>query len=112
MVINNISQRDISKIQQRTVQQSNESDWFFYRRGVITSTITKKRWSTTLNYPAVVYGRESESFAIADVFEDFKKKHLRAKLTKVGLQLHKDLKIFGGSADALVSCEKLRLLTV
>ena len=123
-MIQNISQRDIYKIERRTVHQAKESDWIYYRRGVVTSTITKridtffrtahplvdsinesisKRYNSNLNYPAIVYGRESEPFAIADFFSDFKKKHSRAKLIKVGLKLDKSLKFFGGSADALVS---------
>ena len=122
--IENVSYRDINKIERRTFQQSRSSDWYYYRKGIITSTLTKridtffntghlsierineaitKRKQTTLNYPAIVYGRESEPLAIADFFSQFKKSHPCAKLTKVGLKLHKDLKFFGGSADALVS---------
>ena len=124
--IENISNRDISKIEQRTIFQAKSEDWFYYRKGVITSTLVKRIISfcekgkplddrlnnaiskfgqRNVNYPAIVYGREMESFAITDFFNDFRKKHYSAKIQNVGLKIDRHLKFFGGSADGVLHCK-------
>ena len=121
-----ISNRDIKKIERRSRLQAQSEDWFYFRKGIITSTLTKRISSFiqkgnidaqkinkaiskerigNINYPAIMYGRDSEALAIADFFKDFKKKHLKAKLRNVGLKIDRNLKFFGGSADGILSCE-------
>ena len=76
--IKDISKRDLKKIERRTVDQSKCTDWFYYRKNLITSTLTirvvkavergevdyyvnqsiRKRNDYQLFYPPVVYGRK------------------------------------------------------
>ena len=40
--LESLSNRDIKKIKERTVQQSKAKQWFIYRQCMISSTITKR----------------------------------------------------------------------
>ena len=44
--IANITQRDIKKIESRTRGQSVNDNWFFYRQGLVTATLTKRIHNT------------------------------------------------------------------
>ena len=127
--IKNISKRDLKKICKFTNGQYKTSQWYYYRRGVITATlthklsktppppcsdkikfsITKSKYpSTQLFYPAIVYGRENENRAIQEFLKYFKKFHHDVKISNQGLMLHKIYKFIGGSVDGIITCSCCR----
>ena len=83
--IKNISKRKINTIERRTKFQAKEEDWFYYRKGIITGTVTcrvsnsikkgvnsdtvnasiSKHYYVPLYYPALVWGRDKEELGIA-----------------------------------------------
>ena len=95
--LDNITARDLSKIQTRTIGQSHSDDWFFYRKGLITATLTKristavkkgegsgkinaaisKVENTQLWYPAIRYGRDNEQRAIEAFIEKYRSQQLK-----------------------------------
>ena len=122
--INNITVRDIKKIERRTVGQSSNTNWFYYRRGVITGTTTyrivnavkkgkeneninnaiSKLYNQQLFYPAIKYGRDNEQNAIDAFTKIIRPKHHGLKIKQVGLRLDHNHPYIGGSADGEVQC--------
>lgn len=130
------------EIARRTIGQSDVSDWYFYRKGVITATLTKricyfmetfaglelkkrekkrrkinfsisKIEEQQLFFPAVIYGRQSEDTALDSFWESFCLTHQHVIIERVGLRLHES-RILGGSVDAVLwcSCCKPRIIEV
>ena len=76
--LNKITKRTIKKISNFTKNQANSEDWFYFRKNIITGTLTKrictaikkgennlginkaitKKYCTKLYYPAVLYGEK------------------------------------------------------
>ena len=122
--IKNISKRKINAIERRTIYQAENEDWFFYRKGVITGTITcrvsnsvkkginsdtvntaiSKREHFHLYYPAVVWGRDNEELGIAAFIKRTKPMHHNLKVTRAGLRLDDTEHFIGASIDGLVEC--------
>ena len=122
--IQNISQRQLNFIERRTKLQSREEDWFHYRKGVITGTITyrvskavkrrqisnsvnnsiSKTTSVPLYYPAIVWGKNYEKHAIDAFIKTTKAKHCNLKVNKAGLKLDDTYRFLGASIDGLVVC--------
>ena len=125
-LLQKITPEHLSKIAELTIGQSDTTDWFYYRQGVVTATLTKrictnakkgegknhkidasisKLGDEKLFYPAILYGRTMEPNAVKCFFETFKNTHEKAKLLNVGFKLHQELKIIGGSADGVLQCD-------
>ena len=125
-MMNNISKRTLLKIYRRTEGQGSNTDWLFYRKGIVTGTLTKRIWgyiyenrsnaetinkaiskviSFDLRFPAIVYGRESESLASRDFVQQYKKNHRNVKFFEYGLKLDENIKYFGGSVDGVIQCD-------
>ena len=122
--IGNISKRKINAIERRTIIQAKNEDWFFYRKGLITGTITcrvsnsvkkgissdtvnasiSKREYLPLYYPAVVWGRDSEELGIAAFIKTMKPLHYNLKVSRAGLRLDESDHFIGASIDGLVEC--------
>ena len=124
--IENISQRDINAIERRTRKQSKNSNWFYYRKAVITGTLAhrifhsiakkegrrerinaaiSKTHSLQLYYPAIIHGRDNESNAIQASIKIMRSNHINLKVNERGLQLYKSLPILGASLDGWVTCD-------
>jgi hypothetical protein len=125
-LLEKITPEHLCKIAELTVGQSDTTDWFFYRRSVVTATLTKrictnarkgggknvkidasisKLGDEKLFYPAILYGKVMESNAVKCFFKTFQKTHENAKLLNVGFKLDQKLKIIGGSADGVLQCD-------
>ena len=122
--IKNITKRDINTIERRTRLQAKNDDWFHYRKGVITGTLTcrvsnsikknsksdnvnkgiTKRLIFPLYYPAVVWGRDNEELGITAFIKTMKPKHHGLKVKRVGLRLDDTHHFIGASIDGLVEC--------
>jgi len=122
--LDDISIKDLDKIEFRTRGQSKNPSWTFYRKGLITGTITKnivtavrkgqnserlnrsieKRFSYKLYYPAVVWGVQNERRGLNSFWKRFEKYHSDPFLKTVGLKIDSKLKIVAGSCDAVCSC--------
>ena len=122
--IQNVSKRDLRKIERRTVFLSKTDDWFYYRKNLITSTLVKdvvkavekeenrdningsitKKDYYQLYYPAVVYGRQFESVGLDAFVKEFKKSHQEVSIFKHGLKIEESTRILGGSIDLRVKC--------
>ena len=122
--IRNISKRKINVIERRTVLQAKNEDCFFYRKGVMTGTITcrvsnsvkkginsdtinasiSKRDYFPLYYPAVIWGRDNEELGIAAFIKTTKPMHYNLKVTRAGLRLDENHHFIGASIDGLVEC--------
>ena len=122
--IKNITKRDINTIERRTRLQAKEDDWFYYRKGVITGTLTfrvsnsikknsksdninngiTKRLIFPLYYPAVIWGRDNEELGIAAFIKTMKPKHNGLKVKRAGLRLDDTHHFIGASIDGLVEC--------
>ena len=119
------------KIEQLTIGQNENLNWFLCRKYVITASrshdvLTKMRkvqrnsadvvnmWPlfqrisglthTNPNVPALKYGRTMEINAVNDFQELYRKEHQDFKLTECGLFLHNEYPFLGGSPDRIVSC--------
>ena len=122
--IKNITKREINTIERRTRLQAKNEDWFHYRKGVITGTLThrvsnairKGGKSDTINksiskckyfplyYPAVIWGRDNEELGIAAFIKAVKSKHYDLKVRRVGLRIDDTHHFIGASIDGLVEC--------
>ena len=122
--IKNITKREIYTIERRTRLQSKESDWFHYRKGLITGTLTSrvshsvergeksdninagisKHYYTPLYYPAIIWGQNNEELGIAAFIKTMKPKHYDLKVTRAGLRLDDTHPFIGASIDGLVEC--------
>ena len=122
--IKNITKRDIDTIERRTRLQAKEDDWFYYRKGIITGTLTcrvsntikrgeksdtvndgiSKRYCFPLYYPAIIWGRDHEEVAIAAFIKTMKPKHYDLKVTRAGVRLDDTHHFIGASIDGLVEC--------
>ena len=118
--LKNLSKRSIDYL---TKNQSSCENWFYFRKNVITATLTKrvctavqkqktcekinsaitKLHKTQLFYPAVLYGQESEEKALADFWSVYRRNHKEAKIEKVGFTHHTNF-INGGSPDFIYEC--------
>ena len=120
------SNREIRKIEKRTIGQSDNIDWFYYRKGVVTATCVKrivnakkskninyesinkaieKRYSPKLYYPALIYGCENESKGLEAFYHQMKHCHRNLKIQHVGLKLDESMQYLGGSGDGMVLCD-------
>ena len=122
--IQNITKRTIDTIERRTRGQSEEDDWFYFRRGLITGTTTHKIYhaikknkksekvnksiskleSPILYYPAIVWGRTHEEIAVQVFTNSMKGKHKNLVVKRMGLKLDEDCHYIGASVDGLVEC--------
>ena len=122
--LKNITLRDIRCIERRTRGQATNENWFFYRKRIITATLTyrisnavfrgeesqrinaaiSKIQSVQLHYPAIKYGRENEKHGIDAFMKLYRKRHFDVKVRQPGLRLDASCVIIGGSADAIISC--------
>ena len=122
--IQNISQRQLNTIERRTKLQSEEEDWFHYRKGVITGTLTyrvskavkRRQISNSVNtsiskityfplyYPAIIWGKNSEKYAINAFIKKIKPKHQNLNVGRAGLKLDDTHHFIGASIDGLVEC--------
>ena len=119
------SKRAILKIERRTKLQSKTTFWFFYRRCVITGTLSKRVISQnrknepneklnkciTKSYPssftseAMLYGTTNEKNALKLCFDSFASQHKNAKMITTGLVLYEKYPFIGGSPDIIMSCD-------
>ncbi len=115
---------DFQKIHDRTMGQSSNPSWKFYRMGLITCTILKniviavkkgqssqkinnsieKKRDYKLFYPAVVWGVRNEYKGLLSFWNEFKKNHNDPFMSKHGLKIDDNLKIWGGSVDGMCYC--------
>ena len=122
--IQDISQRQLNFIERRTKLQSEEEDWFHYRKGVITGTLTyrvskavkRRKISNSINnsiskitsvplyYPAIVWGKNYEKYAIEAFIKSIKPKHYNLNVSRAGLKLDDTHHFIGASIDGLVKC--------
>ncbi len=122
--IKNITRRDINTIERRTRQQSKNDDWFHYRCGMITGTLTcrvshsvkkgekrenintaiTKREYFPLYYPAIIYGRDNEELGVAAFTKKMRSKHYDLKVKSAGLRIDDTLHFIGASVDGIVEC--------
>ena len=122
--IKNISKRKIRTIERRTQFQAKEEDWFYYRKGVITGTLTcrvsnavkkginsdsvnigiSKRYYFPLYYPAVIWGCDNEERGIAAFIKAIRPMHYNLKVTRAGLRLDENHPFIGASIDGLIQC--------
>lgn len=118
-----LTKRSIKTIEYLTKNQSECENWYYFRKNVITATLTKrictavKKQNTCskineaitktehveLFFPSIVYGRKSEEKALADFWLVYQKKHKNPKIEKVGFTHHTNF-INGGSPDFLYEC--------
>ena len=114
--------REINAISKRTEGQSSNALWYFYRKSIITATLTKRissseeeNWkinaaitkirSVQLFYPSIRFGRDNEKNGIQSFMRDFRKRHYNAEYSQPGLRLHPKYRFIGGSCDALLHCD-------
>ena len=122
--IKNISKREIAIIERRTRRQAKEDDWFYYRKGIITGTLTcrvsnsikkgknsdtvnvgiSKRYYFPLYYPAIIWGRNNEELGIAAFINITKGMHHNLKVTRAGLRLDENHHFIDASIDGIVTC--------
>ena len=122
--IKNITKRELNVIERRTRLQAKNEDWFHYRKGLITGTLTlrvsnaikKGEKSDTINksiskcvqfplyYPAVVWGRDNEELGITAFIKAMKPKHYDLKVRRVGVRIDDTHHFIGASIDGLVEC--------
>ena len=122
--IKGISKRDLRKIESRTVAQAKCTDWFYYRKNLITSTLTirvvraiergavdyyinesiRKRNDYTLYYPPIVYGRKFEKTGLLAFVKKFKKCHDNVTVSNHGLKIEEETRILAGSIDLMINC--------
>ena len=122
--IKNITKREIDTIERRTRLQAKEEDWFHYRKGVITGTLTcrvsnavkrgkksdsvdagiSKHYYLPLYYPAIIWGQDNEELGIAAFIKIMKPKHYDLKVTRAGIRLDDIHHFIGASIDGLVEC--------
>lgn len=122
--LNNISDRDIKRIELRTRKQSKTYLWHHFRKSCITATIIKrsskageidennenlndaiaKTQCTALWYPAVVWGRTNEQNGINAFMKAMRSKHSDLKAHSAGLMLDKEMPFIAGSIDAKLTC--------
>ena len=118
------SRREIDMIERRTRGQADNPSWFYYRKAIITGTITKrvsnavkrgesnetlnkaitKLYSSSLNYPALVYGRENECNGVMAFIKNIKSKHHNLMVTQAGLKLDPIHPFIGASVDGIITC--------
>ena len=120
-----------ARIEEATRGQSDNPFWFSARKHCITAskahdvvtrmnTYQKKDGEADLTsimekvfgkpvlnmeIPALKYGREKETEAVATFFSAFSKEHKNAKLLGCGIFLCKDMPFVGGSPDGIVVCD-------
>ena len=122
--IKNITKREINAIERRTRLQAKEDDWFHYRKGLITGTLTSrvsnstkrgeksdtvnagisKQYYSPLLYPVIIWGQNHEEMAIAAFIKTMKPKHYNLTVTRAGLRLDDKHHFIGASIDGLVEC--------
>ena len=130
--IQNISSKEIADIERKTLGQSENPDWFSYRRHVITASkghdvktqLAKLRRLSgekidleplfakiagkshvPSDLPALKYGRSMEGDA-ANCFEEiFKLTHRNVKVRECGLILCEEMPFVGGSPDRIIECD-------
>ena len=133
--IKNVSSKEIADIEKKTLGQSENPDWFSYRRHVITASkghdvktrlATLKRLSgekidleplfakiagtshVPSELPALKYGRSMEGDA-ANCFEEiFKLTHRNVTVRECGLILCEEIPFVGGSPDRIIECDCCR----
>lgn len=118
----NISETDCEEINRLTEGQSDDSEWFRYREGRITSSvmhnacrykgndpenyIVKQIFNEcTVSTPALTYGKEREHVA-RNLYEiEYGKKHKGGHVKLSGLIVNKDMPHLGASPDGIVHCK-------
>ena len=123
---------NITKIELATHGQSDNENWFMFRKGVITGSkghevkikmeklykgngavvnlwnVFQKNSGLTFVNPNIVslkYGRAMEPNAANAFFDLLSKQHKNFKLIDCGLFLDKDLPYVGASPDRIISCD-------
>lgn len=112
------SKRQIRKIERLTRGQAKTRTWFFYRKGCVTATMTKrisssstphwkinfsidKPYELSLPYPAIRFGVEHEIDAKNAFFDVKRKTHRNLRIHDVGLKMDDEFPFFAGSADGM-----------
>ncbi len=130
--ISDIKAEEICSIEQATRGQSDNPDWFSYRKHVVTASKaheiktkmeTANRSKTiAINFavilekvggqsnispdiPALKYGRSMEEEAVNCFSEIYKKGHKNVKIEECGLFLSRESPFIGGSPDRIVRCD-------
>ena len=108
--LNDITSREINSISKRTEGQSINFLWYYYRKSIITATLTKRisnveegHWkinsaiskirSVQLFYPSIRFGRDNEQNGIQSFMKEFRKNHFNAEFKQPGLRLHPKYKL-------------------
>ena len=117
-----ISEEDGKFVENATKKQGQSMIWKEMRVGRITASVAHDilhtnqespstklilkicRISSFLNVPAVRWGQENESVALAKYEQILKNTHKDVEIHQSGLRLDKDQHILGASADAIASC--------
>ena len=127
----NLSEDQINDIEKITIGQSENEDWYKYRKGRITASnfyrvhtkVQTIRSSGDSGYmstknlleylqgsevpeslPALQYGRHMEEVAKQVYFKHFQENHQNATIRDCGLFIHISKQYLGASPDALVEC--------
>ena len=127
----NFDEQSISKIEEITRGQSENSLWYDYRKAVISAskvhevkTKMKKAKTgaggyinmftliqkisgnifTSPDIPDLVYGRNMEPLSAEKFLECFKQNHKNIVMKDCVLFLHKEHQFIGASPDRIVSC--------
>ena len=120
-----ITLREINRIELRTRRQSKNHLWTYYRHSIVTGTLTKRinraaiknENSERLNYaiaktqpramwyPAVVWGRTNEYKGINAFIKEMRSTHINLTAHEVGLKLDSTHPFIGGSVDAKLTCD-------
>ncbi len=115
----NLTDEEISIVEQQTRDQSNSELWFELRAYRITSSIahsfyTAKKLSDSLlskirgdplpDYPPLVWGKSCEPIAKQKFLNYMKMHHSNAQLFDVGFTICKEFPFIGGSPDGLLTC--------
>ena len=125
-----MSDENITMIEEATQGQSVNDKWHYARKHVVTASRahsiktrmeTASKSATPIDFtniikniegtqwvnediPALKYGREMELEAVSTFTETYKGFHKKVKITECGLSICKDLRFAGGSPDRMVSC--------
>ena len=120
-----LTNRTRRKIEYLTRDQADCDDWYYFRKSLITGTLTKRVCSvinggtasidsinkaiskthcTDLQFPAIVFGRTHEETARQEFWSLFQKNHKNPVIKRLGLILHPEHPILGGSVDFTFAC--------
>ena len=113
----------IEKIEELTRGQSENPEWFSYRKGRITASVFSQvlhfRFtdksdnyilqqimgnSCNINTPSIQFGKDHEPIARAQYTEQYMQTHKHGKVVQCGLMVDNNYPYLGASPDGIVSC--------